>query len=71
MAARKQTSDRVSRIAGRVLERLKEFGPGRSSSVYLLPGPLWRMCSAHELKALAASCLGQDETKGKRKARRK
>lgn len=57
----KQTSDRVSRIAAKTMALLK----GERST--------WLVCMAHgvrvsDVRALAASCLSQDETKGKRKS---
>ena len=68
--ARKQTSDRVSRIAARVLQRLN----GLPAKMELASGdwesPLsW--VTVGEARALAASCLSQDEHRGKRPAKRR
>jgi hypothetical protein len=64
----KQTTDRVSRIAARYLAtfaRLKKANKlGDNSRVLGTDGVRWS-----DLAALAASCLSQDETKGKRKRR--
>ena len=54
---RRETSDRVSRIAGRTLAALGEF---RASDLVLF--------RVGDARALAASCLAQDQTKGKRKS---
>lgn len=69
MAARKQTGDRVSRIAARVMKRWGQnqreakFWRDRKSDMARLT---WS-----EALALAGSAMGQDETKGKRKRARK
>jgi hypothetical protein len=68
----KQTTDRVSKIAGRLLRQLT-----RICSDPLLGAPKWLYDDGRtrvrltDVGALAASCLSQDETKGKRKAKRK
>jgi hypothetical protein len=63
MATKKrETSDRVSKIAAKVLAKLKDCDDGC---------PVCVAVSFPELKALAASCLNQDQTKGKRPAKRK
>lgn len=59
---KKQTSDRVSRIAARVLRRLEGFHES-------LPACVLSGATVKDLRALAASCLSQDETKGKRTRR--
>jgi len=63
---RKETSDRVSTIAAKVLRRAE--GWPLNSRVAALPGPYESLCSLGELVALAASCLSQDE-QGKRRGR--
>ena len=60
---KKQTSDRVSAIAARVLSTLR---PYRAQRRMLYTSDYTGVISYGELRALAASCLGQDETKGKR-----
>lgn len=67
MGAKKQTSDRVSRIAGRVLAQFEGVAAGTAVWNYWKGGRL----TVGELRALAASCLSQDETKGKRRKVRK
>lgn len=59
MATRKQTSDRVSRVAGKLLQRWKERPAGllKRHTVGLTWG---------DALALAASCLSQDETPRKK-----
>ena len=63
---KRETTDRVSRIAGRLLRAASDFADDDAIS------SLYGGCSARvtfgELRALAASCLAQDETKGKRTA---
>lgn len=59
------TSDRVSRIAGRVLASLRPW-PARAP-IYVLGVRL----TVGDVRALAASCLAQDETRGPRKSKRK
>jgi hypothetical protein len=68
----RQTSDRVSRIAAKWLDRLK----GASDLVieYRKRGTLYsRVVKADlsDLRALAASCLSQDQTKGPRVTKRR
>ena len=68
----RQTSDRVSRIAAKWLDRLKgardlfiEYSKGdRGYSRYVKADLL-------DLRALAASCLAQDQTKGPRATKRR
>lgn len=70
MAARKQTSDRVSASAGELLWMLKL---GYHFTCHP-PVGRWRRCSndvTRHVRAVAGSALSQDEKKGKRKARRK
>ena len=58
----RQTSDRVSRIAAKVMARVKTVGGGarpQCISCYLATG--------REIAMMAASCLNQDQTKGRRK----
>jgi hypothetical protein len=63
---RKATSDRVSRIAARVLAEYREGGnPFGSKAVDFAQF----MVTNAELKALCASCLSQDETPGRREGR--
>lgn len=57
---KKQSSSRLSTIAGRVLKNLK------SNSVRRYIG-LWQHISIADVRALAASVLSQDETPGQRK----
>lgn len=57
-AATRQTSDRVSSIAGRLLAHLT--GLELDTPLVILG------CSLRDLRALAGSALNQDETKGKR-----
>ena len=73
MKRRKATSDKVSSIAGWVLEGLADFprygavllAPYRKGDYRKLKSP-WLTVQARDLKALAASVLSQDETKGPR-----
>ena len=57
---RKQTTQRVSRIAGSVLQQLE----GESSKTRMWT---WNggTITIGDVRALAASCLSQDERKGK------
>ena len=57
MPARKKTSDRVSSIAARVLSA--DDLPGRAVIMYRGDRVLLTVA---DLRALAASCLSQDET---------
>lgn len=62
--AKKQTGDRVSKIAARVMREWErqsnyEFWPAKKSEQSSVT---WS-----DVLALAASCLAQDETRGKRK----
>jgi len=59
-APRKETSDRVSKIAATILG----IPPNTPLTLYI--GGTTKITIA-DLKALAASCLSQDQTKGKRK----
>jgi hypothetical protein len=65
----RQTSDRVSRIAAKVLRKLADE-PGKNL-VFPLENGLGCIdagdviCTVAEFKALAASCLNQDQTPGK------
>jgi len=65
--ATKRTSDRVSRIAASLLNEMatseRDWGRMRATDTWAWP--------VGKLKALAASCLAQDEHRGKRKAKRK
>lgn len=71
---KKQTGDRVSKIAGRVLERLKERKRNLPINVRRTNAPvgIWTdqgtydFARVRDIEALAASCLSQDEVKGKR-----
>ncbi len=63
--AKKQTSNRVSSLAGRILA-LCEIG----EVYWLADGGADGMTNiTRKVKSLAASCLAQDETKGRRKGR--
>jgi hypothetical protein len=62
---RRQTSSKVSTIAGRVL---RECRAAQRARMILVPNDL---VSVAELKALSASVLAQDEVKGQKKAKRK
>ena len=69
----KQTSDRESAAASRVMRGL---GSPRTSRVELVVlnrhgQIMWRKTITGDVRAIAASCLVQDETKGKRKKVRK
>lgn len=66
----KQTSDRVSRIAAKVLGRTR--GMSRREWV-CVHGPLALLAilRLEELRTLAASALSQDETPGKRKPKKR
>lgn len=70
---RKQTSDRVATIAANVLRKLppQEFGTVTFTVSYPGPDdpPLTITMPLRDLKALAASALGQDETRGRRLAK--
>jgi hypothetical protein len=57
-SARKQTSDRVSRIAAKILATPPD---PRLVILFATTRITWR-----EVRALAASCLSQDEVRGKR-----
>ena len=61
MATRKQTSARVSSIAGRVLRNLSGF-KARGRIEALEPDFMARICSVADLRTLAAFALSQDET---------
>ncbi len=65
LVARKETSDRVSRIAAKVMARAAKVGGGTRPSCI----PCY-LATATEIRALAASCLVQDTTKGKRRTTR-
>jgi hypothetical protein len=60
MKTKKQTSDRVSKYAAKVLAALADYGPGDVVHIRVT-----------RLKMLAASCLGQDEHRGLRRRVRK
>jgi hypothetical protein len=67
MATKKrETSDRVSRIAARLLRAMK----ARPWLTVLLADDFTQKDITRNVKALAASCLNQDQTKGKRPAKR-
>ena len=67
--ATKETSDRVSGIAGKVLRVLRA---ARLPKDWVVLADLQRgAVSVGDVKTLAASCLTQDTTKGKRPAKRK
>ncbi len=68
---RKQTSDRVSRIAARVLAKCRSEYTAAADQLGLADKWYEEIVTIGELKALCASVLSQDETKGKRKKRRK
>lgn len=61
---KKQTSDRVSRLAAKWLKNLKH-GPTSAEWGYWLTDT-----EMAQLRAICASVLSQDEVKGKRKKRR-
>jgi hypothetical protein len=61
---KRETSDRVSKIAAKVLANIKAFDATDGC-------PVCMVVTLAELKALAGSCLVQDTTKGKRPAKRK
>lgn len=65
----KQTSDRVSRIAARLLAKHRKLTAAHklsvNSPVIGTDGVRWG-----DLAALAASCLNQDETKGPRRRKK-
>lgn len=68
----KQTSSRVSTIAGRLLRLLKQPGIVAGSRVIIdvRDEDGWYKSltiNARDLKSLAASALAQDETKGQKK----
>lgn len=66
--ARKRTSDGVSRIAGKVLRILQNDKPHDVLVCeFPLGDPKSEKITVADVKALAASCLSQDEVKGKRK----
>lgn len=70
---RKQTSDRVSRIAARMMKRMGKRGTYRVSLEWLNAhgAVVAELDVTRDTRALAASCLSQDETKGKQKKVRK
>jgi hypothetical protein len=61
----KRTSDRVSAIAARVLRKIGTVVSGEVSDDEFYLGFADRVTYG-EVRALAASCLAQDEVKGKR-----
>ncbi len=66
MKTKKQTSDRVSGIASRVLAKLKRQPRGMPTCLSMLTE-----ITPAEVRALAASCLSQDETNGKRAVKKR
>lgn len=60
---KRETSDRVSTIAGKVLRLTSEYS--RNTMVLMTLEGSERVTVA-ELRALAASCLAQDEQRGRR-----
>ena len=68
MAARKQTSDSVSKIAGRLLRKVRGmqriWGQRGAADIYV-------RITVADLGALCGSALSQDEVKGKRTAKRR
>lgn len=66
---KKQTTDRVSRIAARLLAKYKQIGlGGHDEGWFVLAGDNVKWGA---VAALAASVLSQDEVKGKRPAKRR
>jgi hypothetical protein len=66
-AGGRRTSDRVSRIAAKVLQAVRyreEMGDTAGTRATFLGG---MSITLGDLKALAASCLAQDEHRGARK----
>lgn len=59
MKPKKQTSQAVSRIAGKWLQRADSYLHGRTGIAFVLDRSEMR-----EIKKLAASCLSQDEIEG-------
>lgn len=61
---KKRTSDRVSRIAAKLLAKYKALGvSGLEKDWFILT---YEKVKWGDVAAMAASCLGQDEVKGKR-----
>jgi hypothetical protein len=71
MATKKrETSDRVSSLAARLLAALRRsISPENNGGTVLWVGG--EHFTRHQLASVAASCLTQDTTKGKRPAKRK
>lgn len=67
MKARKQTSARVSSLAAKILNQLPEDAPP-GMGVFALG--CW-VCTIKQLRSVVASALGQDETKGQSKPKRR
>ena len=67
MSKPRQTSDRVSKIAGRVMKRWERLRKQYATSWPLLKSEDASEVTWSEVLAMAASCLNQDQTKGKRK----
>lgn len=67
-----KTSKRVARIAGKVLNRIKDLSIGGRDKVYsdcenLSGFCMHALCTVEELKALAASALTQTADKPRRR----
>lgn len=69
MAKNEKTSGRVGKIAGRILETMKQNSFTSADKIFMGP---YEICTVAELKALAASALTQVADKPvKKKAVRK
>ncbi len=64
---KKESSPTLSTMAGGYLEKIKRLEKNRRHA----PGDLVLTVDAKDLKALCASVLSQDETKGQRKTKAK